>query len=357
MKRLIIILLMLSTILACEEIYHPDLEEVDNKLVVEAALNAELQQNTIKLYRSHGFNSENKTYPSVSGAKIYLTDNLHHKIPFIEMSNGTYLLDYKLDKSLSYQLQIELDGKTYESRMQAVPETPKLDSVYAEFTTDIKISGAANDKEDIIKEKGVRAYANINNDGQVSHYRFYARKVLLYVNHYDTLIIDNMETRPIYSWKSLYPTGSFNIAGPPEYSTEKDISKHPLEFFTSDYFRIIPDTVLFSGWIYIVHQYGLNEDTHEYYKDLNNQLDAQGRIFDPVYIQANGNIKCLTDPDEVVLGNFEISSYAESRYYLMYYPSLEKQTIRRIPKNVYIPTQGAIKNVKPEFWDSIYMSE
>lgn len=349
---------MLSTILACEEIYHPDLEEVDNKLVVEAALNAELQQNTIKLYRSHSFNSEDRTYPPVTGAKIYLTDNLHNKTPFVETSYGTYLLDYKLDKSLSYQLQIELDGKTYESGLQAVPETPKLDSVYADFTTNVTVSGTANNKEDIIKEKGVRVYADIKNEAQVSHYRFDARKVILYVNHYDTLIMDNEETRPIYSWKSRYPTGSFNIAGPPEYSTVKDITKHPLEFFTSDYFRIIPDTVLFSGWIYIVHQYGLNEDSYNYYKDLNNQLDAQGRIFDPVYIQANGNIKCLTAPDEVVLGNFEISSYAEARYYLMYYPALEDYlTIRRIPKDVYIPTQGAIKDVKPEFWDSIYMSE
>ncbi|MCE4562863.1 DUF4249 domain-containing protein [Maribellus sp. CM-23] len=362
MKRLIIILLMLFTILACEEIYHPDLEEVDNKLVVEATLNAQLQQNTIKLYRSHGFNSENKTYPPVSGAKVYLSDNLHNRTPFIEMSNGTYLLDYKLDESQSYQLQIELDGETYESRMQAVPEMPKLDSVYADYATDITISGAANNKEDIITEHGVRVYTDINNEGQISHYRFDAQKVILYVNHYDTVIKseggrDMVETRPIYSWKSRYPTGIFNIAGPPAYSTQKEITKHPLEFFNLNYKRIISDTVIFTGWIYIVHQYGLNEDSYNYYKDLNNQLDAQGKIFDPVYIQANGNIKCLTNPDEVVLGNFEISSYAEARYYLMYSLIIDNLSIKRIPKDYYIPNRGALKDKKPEFWDSIYMSE
>jgi len=347
---------MLVAILACEQIYHPDLEEVNDKLVVEAALNAELELNTVKLYRSHSFNSENKTYPLVSGAEINLVDDQNNNIPFYDAGEGVYYLNYKLDKARSYHLHIELNGEIYESGEQAVPETPQLDSTYADYETRITISGTSNSKEDVKEEEGVRVFTNIDNEGSLKHYRFYARKVILYVDHYDTIISGREQVNPIYSWKSLYPTGVFNIAGPPEYSTQKNITGHPLEFFKMNYYGIITDTVVFYGWVYIVDQYGLNEDTYNYYKNLNSQLDAEGRIFDPVYIQVNGNIKSLTNPEDVVLGNFEISSYAEDRYYVMYYKFFDNLTIRHIPKNYDIPLKGAIKDVKPDFWDSIYMN-
>jgi len=347
---------MLVAIVACEQIYHPDLEEVGDKLVVEAAINAEQSLNTIKLYRSHNFNAENKTYPPVSGAEISLIDDQNNSQAFYESGVGVYQLNFQLNKDRTYYLHIELDGEVYESGVQAVPETPTIDSAYADYDTNITVSGSSNSKEDIKEDDGVRVYADIENQGKLNHYRFYARKVILCVNHYDTVVDGREETRPIYSWRSLYPNGIFNIAGPPEYSTNKSITGHPLEFFTKNYYGIVSDTVLFSGWIYIVDQYGLNEDTYKYYKDLNSQLDAAGRIFDPVYIQVNGNIKNLTTPDDVVLGNFEISSYAENRYYVMYYRNFDKLTLRHIPKNFTIPLRGEIKDEKPDFWDSIYMN-
>ena len=64
----------------------------------------------------------------------------------------------------------------------------------------------------------------------------------------------------------------------------------------------------FQGWIVIMYQYGLSESAYYYYKDLNNQLQAEGKIFDPLYVQPESNLKCVNNPEQLILGNFEISS-------------------------------------------------
>ena len=158
---------------------------------------------------------------------------------------------------------------------------------------------------------------------------------------------------PIYSWHSYYPTGVFNIAGPPEFSTSNTISKHELEFFEKDYNKYIADTMSFAGWIYYIYQYGINEDTYNYYSDLNSQLDTDGKIFDPVYVQAEGNISCTSNPDIVVLGNFEISSFSEKRYFLNYAKVLDTITsLKNIPYFYDIPEMGHIKDDMPDFWET-----
>ena len=295
-----------------------------------------------------------RSYPLVSGAMVFLEDENSNRIPCAEVRPGTYQLNYQLETNNMYSLYIEYAGDTYQSGLQAVPEEPVMDSVYTDFSIRVITTGASNSTDKIEKEPGIQVYTNISNKGQLNHYRFYARKIVQYLDHYDTMIppAPEPERHYIYRWDSKYPTGIFNIAGPPAYSSNKNISRHSLEFFESDYNKYFMDTMLFAGWIYIVYQYGINEDTYNFYSDLNSQLDAEGKIFDPVYVQAQGNIKCTSDPEKVVLGNFEISSFNEQRYYLNYNKRRDTITaFRNIPYFYDIPETGYIKDIRPDFWE------
>ena len=158
-------------------------------------------------------------------------------------------------------------------------------------------------------------------------------------------------SRPIYIWQTFYPSGSFNIAGPPRYSAEKNIKEHRLEFFNQNYYEIIADTQEFVGWIYIIEQLGISEKAYNYYSDLNSQMEAQGKIFDPIYIQAEGNISCTSDPEKMVLGNFEIESYKQHRYLLKYNTINEKFSIQKLNRYGPIPTKGFIRDIQPDFWE------
>ncbi len=148
-----------------------------------------------------------------------------------------------------------------------------------------------------------------------------------------------------------------------------NIIKHPLEFFNNNYWDYfnnqaeLADSFLFEGWIYIIDEYELNEDTYNYYTKLNSQLDANGKIFDPVYEQTKGNIKCISNPDIIVLGNFEISSHKEYRYFLNYRRESQTFTLKQIPYFYDIPEEGEVIYVlatgsiigdydfPPDFWE------
>jgi len=353
MKQGIYILLLLLAFSACEEIYRPDIDEVDSLLVIEAMLRADKDVNNIFLYQSRNFNNPDNSYPRVGGATVFLVDNEGYTLNCPETSSGIYTFFGRLDPQRQYQLIVDLGGDRYASDMQAVPEQPALDSVYGERAYKVSIDGTANSSDAIEREYGVQLYSDMQQRGSLSHYRFYGRKVIQYIDTYDTVIEGMPETRPIYIWNSIYPKGTFNIAGPPQYSTEKNIFKHPLEFFENGYHKYMPDTMSFMGWIYIIDQFGINEGSYNFYKDLNQQLGAEGRIFDPVYIQLEGNIKCQNDPGKVVLGNFEITTYNEARYFLFYNSFRDDFTLKKIEYFYDIPLRGYVKDIMPDFWEFI----
>lgn len=354
MKRLIYILMIIALIISCEEIYHPDIDDVDPLLVVEAIFSADEEVNSIYLYQTQNFNNPDATYPRISGATVSVIDDAGTTYNCAETSTGIYTMYGKLDPGRSYHLFIETDGEQYISNQQAVPGKPVLDSVYADRAYKVSVTGTANSSENVKREYGVQMYSDMFQKESVNHYRFYGRKVLQYVDTYDTVIMGMPQTLPIFIWKSIYPRGIFNIAGPPQYSVEKNIIQHPLEFFENTYTKYMPDTMSFAGWIYIIDQYGINEDSYYFYEDMNGQLGAEGRIFDPVYAQLEGNITCESDPQKVVLGNFEITTYTESRYFIIYSSVLEDFEIKEIEYFYDIPLSGYIKDIRPDFWEWMY---
>ncbi|MBN1822508.1 MAG: DUF4249 domain-containing protein [Prolixibacteraceae bacterium] len=351
MKRNLLIILLVLIIASCEEVYVPDLDVAEDCLVIEAIFNAEMNSNVVLLYKSKSFNSTEKYYYPVNSAKVNLVDDTGNNIELEEISEGAYLLDYIIDKQRKYFLSVESDGETYTSKSVSVPETPDIDTVYAEFEDKVTIIGAASNSEDLYTSHGIQLYTDIDKESENNYYRFYGRKIMQYRYSYDTTMgILSLEV-PVYCWKSYYPTGIFNIAGPPAYSTEKNISKHELEFFTESYDAFIADTQFFAGWIYIIDQYGVSEEAYNFYKDLNSQLDADGKIFDPVYIQALGNFQCVSDQEKLVLGNFEIESYKQHRYFLKYRRNSDQYILRKINRLTDIPLSGEKDFDPPDFWE------
>ena len=232
-----------------------------------------------------------------------------------------------------------------------MPESPDLDSVYGGFDYKTTTSGAVDSDEDVVTNYGLQVYTDINNSGKLYHYKFEGKRIIQYYDFYDTIMDGEETTLTIYGWKTYTPSGTYNIAGPPQYSSEKSITKHELEFFNQNYYTYIADTQSFAGWIYIIDQYGISEDAYNYYSDLNSQLEADGKIFDPVYVQVEGNISCASEPDQVVLGNFEIESHKEHRYFLRYSKNSETSSIREMTEFYDIPSSGYILDEQPDFWE------
>ncbi len=342
--------ILLLIISSCEEVYIPDLDNADDFLVVEGRLMANQHTNTVLLHNSLNFINSNQAYPPVAGAKVFLVTGTGEEYAFHESTPGAYQINHTLVENLEYHLQIELDGEVYKSEIQVVPEIPHIDSIYGEYGSNVYV----DENNELATDYGVRLYADIMKKGNHNHYRFYARKIIQFVYLFDSMPPGESEPIPIpvYNWKSFYPTGIYNIAGPPDYSTSDDIYKHPLEFFDNDVYKIIADTQYFAGWIYIIDQFGLSEGTYNYYESLNSQLGSEGKIFDPVYVQAEGNVQCITSPEVKVMGNFEIVSYKEHRYFLNYYRHRKEFSLKKIPYFYGIPIRGRVLMSPPDFWET-----
>lgn len=350
MKKTIIYILFLSAILwSCEDIYNAKIDEVENVMVVDAQIFYGQSNNIIHLYNSLGFNNSKENYSNVSGARVWLIDSENTTFELNEQSEGEFLVNERLDKKLSYKLRIMRGGNTYESDFESVPETPRIDTIYGRIETTVKNEAGAKNVDDFRYVPGVQLYVDIDNNNK-QYYRFSAQKIYQYSFFTQEVVMGEIEEVIHFAWGTLKPGGAFNLAAPPDFSTSLQINKHPLYFMEKA--AGIGVGQFFQGWILILNQYGLSESAYNFYNDLNNQLQAEGKLFDPLYVQARNNIRCTSNPEQVVLGNFEISTHVERRYYVDYISPEKGFIIKPIPYFYDIPPFGEQEEIPPDFWET-----
>jgi hypothetical protein len=349
-KRTVSGFILLAILTGCEDVYVADLDVKNHYPVVEARINASSANHSIHIYRTVGF-YDAEIYPPVLFASVCLIDDQNEKLPFTHSENGKYDLNQPIHSGRSYKLQIVYDGETYESPYVDVPEIPYIDTVYAEAMSKNRINYDKNGIKTIESQDGIQFYADITSPTTPSYYRFYGRKIRMSTFPFDT-VMGTSVTVSKYVWKSFYPDGGFNVAGPAKYAAETTIHKHPLEFITAEFSRLLnwATNERERGWIYIIHQYSIPVSAYQFYTELNKQLESEGKMFAPMYSQAFGNIKCRTNNRKVILGNFEIQNYREHRYFLKL---LDKENHFRLEKmdTFYpIPTSGIQSVYPPDFW-------
>ncbi len=350
-KYMFIPLLLIFSIFSCEDIYNPDIEKMDEILVVEARIISGQNRNVIRLSKTVPFNSSGYSYPAASGAIVMLVDRGGKGLNFVEDGKtGLYYHDGAINLGGWYKLHIRYQGEIIETEYQSVPRVPAIDSIYYEPMEKLILTGTDVAAGKLRKEPGAQLYVDINYKGDMKHYRFTHRKIAQYA--YLTESPGGIPAT-MYGWLTMLPREMFYIAGPGEYSSSPSVSKFPLIFLEQKYFVQKPEVenIIFVGWIYIVYQYAIPEQVFEYYNELNSQLTAEGKLFDPIYTQARGNLTCVSSPSKIILGHFEISTVREYRFYVQSMND-NQYFIKGIPYFYTIPTEGEILDNQPEWWES-----
>ncbi|MBL7756371.1 MAG: DUF4249 family protein, partial [Chitinophagaceae bacterium] len=88
------------------------------------------------------------------------------------------------------------------------------------------------------------------------------------------------------------------------------ISKMPVTGFSNG------DDRLSVRYSILVRQYALDKDAYEFYDLLRKNTESIGTIFDAQPSEVKGNITCLTDPAEPVIGYVTASSVEEQRIFI-----------------------------------------
>jgi hypothetical protein len=305
-KCLLYLLLIISANLSCKEIYYPKIKSSEKVLVLEALFTDDPGLQFIKL--SKAVPLDTTSFLPAENAVVYIKDNLNNYFNYDETKPGYYEYKgtYKPVTGRIYQLFIRTDDKDeYSSSPQVLQPKGNIDTVYGAVNTKTYV-GTLNNELIYNNFEGVDLYGTINSS-EKSYYRFS-----------ETMILEYLIGCRMRCWLKRNPSDFFILTN--ELNSSGEYQQN-LSFLPTDlkYYGIHDQTTTINDSTFIltdcleaivltVKQLRINQDVYEFYNKVNEQLKAQNRIFDPVALNITGNMRCLNDPDRVVLGVFEVAS-------------------------------------------------
>ncbi len=283
---------------SCIEGYNPDVSDYENLLVVDGLLTDQPVDHFVYLSRSYPYD-ENSGGDPVSGAVVIIQDDAGGIVYLDEADPGSYMLkDGKLEirPGREYQLIIEIPGGGhYESGYEVLKSPGSLDSVYYEIKEgEPEITGYAED--------GIQIYFDAKGEvGSGGYYQWTFEENWEYTVPYAT-------GAKFRCWEG---TNSSNIHILSSRGFEGDLmQRQKLQFISfSNYKLNINYTIL-------VKQYGLNGSTFEFYNALETLMEEPRTVFGQIPYSLYGNIDNVDDPDEPVLGFFQVSGVQEKRIFI-----------------------------------------
>ena len=309
MKNKTNIIYVIATLLfvtSCVTPFEPEgYEQLENILVIEGDINTSGKSEVIVSRSVKLGDISKRNY--VKGASVWVESETGMKYTAYQYINGQevrYITGYNyLATDKSYKLcVITPDGKQYESDLVKPLIPPPVESV--EFVTDTTL-------------KEVTFYVNASDPANKTHYykwtytedwEFTAHK---YANFEYNPLTFKMEEIPDYRNK-YYCWNKSESKSILIYSTthlsEDRVYRMPLVKMGPNDLRI---SLLYS---IEVSQQALSKEAYQYWENLRKNSDQLGGIFSPQPSEMRGNIKCLSDPEEVVLGYISAGTYVKKRF-------------------------------------------
>jgi hypothetical protein len=296
-------LLLLLIISGCITQFVPETDEDQDLIVVEGLITDKPEVNKIKLSRSMPLGKKAILKP-LKGCTVYIEDD-HGDTYLLNESDasGTYVTNPATFTGVigrKYTLHINTNNSTtthysYQSLPMQLEAVPPIDSLFYEKVT--------------IKEKdkysgpweGCQVYLNtFDPQGLCKYYRWeyietWKFQLPYYVTNQTCWITNNS--------KEIYIKNTSVL-------TEDRISRLPLKFISNESDRLAVRYSIF------VNQYSVGEDEFSYWEKLRNISQEVGSLYDITPASIPGNIFCVEDPAEQVLGYFSVSARTSKRIYI-----------------------------------------
>jgi hypothetical protein len=307
MRSTIYLLLFLITFLtgSCITEFIPETGENQELMIVEGLLTDQKEINTIKLSRSQSLLSKTKGIP-YQGCTVIITDDLGNVTRLAEQSDGIYVTDsssFKGEVGRTYKLTVITNNSgsanfTYESVPVTMLPVPPVDTIYYEKKT---YSDGANG----LREGAMIWFDSHDPSDQCKFYRWDYIETWRFQLPYTVV---NSQC-----WISTHST-DINISNA-SILAENRITKFPLVYVTPESDR------LSSRYSLLLNQYSVSEDEFNYWERLKKVTEEVGSLYDITPSFIPGNLRCLEDPSQDVLGYFSVSAKSSKRVYVSGYYS------------------------------------
>lgn len=296
-----LVLIIPLIIASCVEKFIPEIYGTQYLPVVDGLITNQPEVYTIRLNWSIPI--WEKTSVPMAGCNVTVRDDLGHVYQFTESSTpGIYNSDNTAFQGVvgrKYTLHINTNNATpthysYESVPVEMKAVPPIDSLFYEK---VIIKEAAT-----FAKEGCQIYLNTYDpDGGCRFYRWdYTETWKFQIPYY---YIDNQ-----VCWISNN-SKNINIKNTSALS-EIRVTRHPLIFISNETDR------LSERYSVVVNQYSLSEDEFTYWEKISEITQDVGGLYDITPSAIPGNMFCVEDPGEQVLGYFSVSAKTSKRVYI-----------------------------------------
>jgi len=303
-------MVIIILLIGCKQEYMPQVKEKNVRLlVVEGFLNSGQGQTKIRLSRTVNLTDFIGTKAEI-GAQVRVEGENGSSFILTGNTNGEYsIAQLTLANNVKYRLWIKTtDGKEYASDFTPIKYTPPIDSITWKRESD-----------------GVRLYVNTHDPQNTTRYYQWEHEEtwefrsafgssLKYISNGVSIIgvdykfPDHTEDTTIYKcWKTINSTSI--ILGSSEKLTA-DVIYLPFHFVEQGSEKL---SVLYSVNL---KQNAISHEKYLFLEKMKKNTEQLGSLFDPQPTQLSGNIHCLTDPNEIVIGFVEISQQQTKRKFI-----------------------------------------
>ncbi len=323
MKKLIGILVLASVLVNCVEPFDVTGEvaigeNIETFLVVEATLTNELKQQVVLLGRGRSF-ANDSIQPVTQNAIVTVLDGNGTTFSFSELEPGRYVSDqtFQALPSTTYQLNITTgQNSTFTSELVSLPETASITEVYAErITNDTGVEGIAiyTDSEILQGEAPFLRY----------EYEETYKVIAPLWSPFDMVVVDPNPPYSIDNFALVPREQEERVC----YSTQRSnriiqalelnrsgnkIDRNLVRFISRDNF------IISHRYSILVKQLVQSPDAYSYYRILAEQAGNESVFTEiqPGFIE--GNVSNTNNPDEKVLGYFEVANQSQERIFFNY---------------------------------------
>lgn len=354
----IVALSVFALVSSCVDQINFALDREDEKLIVYGQLN-NLQEEKY-LYLSKTTSADRQPLPSgqflvlndlprpVTNAQVLLLLEGNPVASFNMTKPGEYQLSREVEilETGNYSVEILVDGKVIRSSPASMPSSVGTDELSYEFSR-----GELNGSPEVSQ---ISVYSDVNLPNTADPYYL------------------KWEVEEAYFWQLTFFPNPFNMGPPPCYVFGiPDPERIPL--FDGEnisggsrggnqlLMKRQVDQSFLSRHYFNVKQVSISKEAFDYWRNVRELVNNTGSVFDTPPAPVQGNLENVNDPEEVVLGFFEVARVSLSRIYttLADVPFVLEDACEYLPSrpfNEYDPTClscGAFDdstNDTPEWW-------
>ena len=384
--KFILPVLSILSLAGCKEAYNPVIDKRSTAIVVEGLITNLREPYEVRITTATPYDSATNN-TMIKGASVYIKDDLGNKYTMHEESVLNYYLsdtsEFIAIPGRSYSLHIELlNGDIYESSAQKLLSPATVDSIHG--MPAFKNYWYYNELGDITYKMvyGAETFMDLSYNSDFTYqFRYDNTLIKCYSFIYmytPEMILAGVPFPPpkdcpgavcpyiIFNWKKFNLNTSINLSTETHNLISNTIKNSSVCFFPLDTAfcptRYVTDSCSQGtgcgiirqpagpeGKILVTRVYALNQESAAYYRELNEQLSYQGKLFDPIEVQLQGNIKCTSNPYKLALGLFEVSACTTKSYWLIFYYDKGYINYIQLKDLTNLPLTGSSK-YRPDFW-------